>query len=71
MKFVVPLIAGVALVVFSGQAAIRLLADHGNGGVLDGVPFPAALCAYIAALIAGALLAGWAQGRARALGRPG
>ncbi|MFF3734593.1 hypothetical protein ACFYXM_30935 [Streptomyces sp. NPDC002476] len=68
MKFVVLLITGMALVVFSGQGAIRLLIDHDNGGVLSGLPFPGALCVYIAALAIGVLLAGWAQGRAKALG---
>ncbi|MGW2184097.1 hypothetical protein ACWCXX_40335 [Streptomyces sp. NPDC001732] len=68
MKFVVLLITGMALVVFSGQAAIRLLIDHDNGGVLSGLPFPGALGVYIAALAIGVLLAGWAQGRAKALG---
>lgn len=69
MKFVVLLIIGMALLVFGGQGAIRLLIDHHNGGALGGLPFPAALCIYLATTAAGALLAGWAQGRAKALGR--
>ncbi|MGV2918126.1 hypothetical protein [Streptomyces alfalfae] len=68
MKFVVLLIAGVASVVFSGQGLIRLLVDHDNRGVLGGLPFAGALCAYVAALAVGTLLAGWAKGRAKALG---
>lgn len=68
MKFVVLLIIGVALVVFSGQGLIRLLIDHDNRGVLGVLPFAGALCAYAVVLAAGALLAGWAKDRAKALG---
>lgn len=71
MKFDVLQVAGMLLLVLGAQGAIRLLADHDEAGLLGGLPggFPAALGLYLVATLAGVLLAGWAHGRAKALGR--
>lgn len=71
MKFDVLQIAGMLLLVLGAQGAIRLLVDRDEAGLLGGFPggFPAVLTVYLAATVAGVLLAGWAHGRAKALGR--
>ncbi|MFE7606920.1 hypothetical protein ACWIG3_12095 [Streptomyces celluloflavus] len=71
MKFDVFQIIGAVLTVLGGQGAIRLLIDHDNTGLLGALPggFAGRLTVYLAATAAGVLLAGWAHGRAKALGR--
>ncbi|RSN62276.1 hypothetical protein [Actinomadura sp. WAC 06369] len=71
MKFVMLQVAGMLLLVLGAQGAIRLIADHDAAGLLGGMPggFPAALVVHLAGTLAGILLAGWANGRAKAGGR--
>lgn len=71
MKYDFAQITGMVLLVVSAQGAIRLLIDHSDTGLLTWLPggFPAALAGYLAALVAGAALAGWGRDRAKARGR--
>ncbi|MFE6689313.1 hypothetical protein ACFVFQ_22915 [Streptomyces sp. NPDC057743] len=71
MKYDVLQIAGMALLVISAQAAVRLLLDHDNTGPLGwfGAGFPVLLTAYLAVTAVGVLLTGWSHTRAKALGR--
>ncbi|CAL9417832.1 hypothetical protein SUDANB95_01785 [Actinosynnema sp. ALI-1.44] len=71
MKDDIAQITGMVLLVVGAQGAIRLLIDHSDTGLLTWLPggFPAALTAYLAALITGAVLAGWGHSRAKARGR--
>ncbi|MBE1530784.1 hypothetical protein [Actinomadura algeriensis] len=73
MKSDVLQIAGMLLLVLGAQGAIRVLIDHDETGLLGGLPggFPAAVTVYLAGTVVGALLAGWAHGRAKARGRRG
>ncbi|GAA3185530.1 MULTISPECIES: hypothetical protein [Streptomyces] len=73
MKFDVFQIIGMVAVAVCGQGAIRLLVDHGDTGVLGGLHagFGVTLGGYAAGVAAGAVLAGWSHGRAKALGRRG
>ncbi|MCD9143432.1 hypothetical protein [Streptomyces albireticuli] len=67
MKYTIVQIAGAVLLVLGAQGVIRLLIDHDNGGLLGWVPggFAVRLACYVVAGAAGALLAGWAEGRAK------
>ncbi|MFI1203197.1 hypothetical protein K2224_36035 (plasmid) [Streptomyces sp. BHT-5-2] len=71
MKYDILQGAGTVLVVLAGQGAVRLLVDHGNTGLLGwlGAGFPLLLTAYLGVTAVGVVLAGWAHGRAKALGR--
>ncbi|MEU6154537.1 hypothetical protein ABZ816_31560 [Actinosynnema sp. NPDC047251] len=71
MKYDVFQIAGAILLVLGGQGAVRLLLDHADSGLLGWVPggFGAQLAGYLVATAAGAVLAGWAHDKAKALGR--
>ncbi|MCC3771203.1 hypothetical protein [Streptomyces sp. UNOC14_S4] len=62
---------GAIVMVVSAQAAIRMLFDHDDHGLLAWLPggFAVVLVAYVALLGAGVLLGGWAHGHAKALGR--
>jgi hypothetical protein len=73
MKYdVLQVLAMIVLVVF-GQGLVRLLVDHDDRGLLGWVPggFGVVLPVYAALTVAGALGAGWAHTRAKALGRRG
>ena len=56
-------ILGVALVVFGGQGAVRLLFDHSNVGLLGWIShsFGVVLGIYVVLVVAGAALAAWAS----------
>ncbi|MDN0194584.1 hypothetical protein [Streptomyces sp. S.PNR 29] len=71
MKYDVLQILGVALLVLGGQGAIRQLVDHDNAGLLGGLPggFAAGITVYLVAVAIGAVVAGWARGKAKAVGR--
>jgi hypothetical protein len=64
-------ILGVALLVLGGQGAIRQLVDHGNAGLLGWLPggFAASITVYFVAVAIGAIVASWARGQAKAIGR--
>lgn len=71
MKYDVLQVLGVALVVLGGQGAVRQLVDHGDAGLLAWLPggFAAGLTVHFVAVALGAVVASWARGRARAVGR--
>ncbi|MDT0615685.1 hypothetical protein [Streptomyces lancefieldiae] len=71
MKYDVLQVLGVALLVLGGQGAIRQLVDHGNTGLLGWLPggFTASIAVYLVAVTMGAVVAAWARGRAKAVGR--
>ncbi|MFI7636189.1 hypothetical protein [Nonomuraea sp. NPDC049400] len=71
MKHVTVQIIGMLLLVLGAQGAIRLLADHGNAGLLAWLPggFAVWLPCYAAATIVGAVLAGWAGKKVKQSGR--
>ncbi|MEU0569301.1 hypothetical protein ABZ297_28545 [Nonomuraea sp. NPDC005983] len=71
MKHVTVLIVGMLLLALGAQGAIRLLADHGNAGLLAWLPggFAVRLTLYATAAVAGALLAGWGGKQAKRNGR--
>ncbi|MGW0807944.1 hypothetical protein [Nonomuraea sp. NPDC002799] len=71
MKHVIVLIVGMLLLVLGVQGAIRLLADHSNGGLLGWLPggFAMWLACHAVAAVAGALLAGWGGKQAKQGGR--
>ncbi|HZH27381.1 MAG TPA: hypothetical protein VEY95_09375 [Azospirillaceae bacterium] len=71
MKYDVLQILGVALIVLGGQGAIRQLVDHSNAGLLGWLPggFAASITVYLVAVAIGAVVAGWAHGQAKAVGR--
>ncbi|MFF4414239.1 hypothetical protein ACFYY8_17075 [Streptosporangium sp. NPDC001559] len=71
MKHVAVLIIGMLLLTLGVQGAIRLLADHGNAGLLAWLPggFAVWLTLYATAAVAGALLAGRGGRQARRNGR--
>ncbi|MFE5211936.1 hypothetical protein [Streptomyces sp. NPDC056600] len=73
MKYDVTQVAGMILLVVAGQGLVRALVDHDDLGLLGPLPggFALAVTVYVAVTLVGALLAGWAHGRARALGRRG
>ena len=61
MRHTITLVLGMILLVLGVQSAIRLIADHENGGLLGGLPggFPVLLTCYVVMGAAGAALAGW------------
>jgi hypothetical protein len=71
MKQVVIPIVGLILLVLGAQGGIRLLFDHGNGGILSWMPggFGAWLAGYAVLVAAGLLVAG--RGTAKAKGAGG
>lgn len=71
MKYDVSQILGVALVVLGGQGAIRLLVDHDDAGLLGRLPggFAVGITVHLVAVVIGAVVASWARGRAKAVGR--
>lgn len=71
MKFDFLQVLGVLLLVLGAQGAIRLVIDHDQLGLLGGLDagFGGTLTVYVVAAVAGAVLAGWARDRAKALGR--
>ncbi|TPQ17335.1 hypothetical protein FGD71_037020 [Streptomyces sporangiiformans] len=71
MKFDLLQGLGVLLLVLGAQGAIRLLIDHDQLGLLGGLDagFGGTVAMYVVAVVAGAVLAGWARDRAKALGR--
>lgn len=68
MKYDVLQILGVALVVLGGQGAIRQLVDHADSGLLGRLPggFAAGITVHVVAVTIGAIVAGWARGKAKA-----
>ena len=56
-----------------GQAAIRLLVDHADTGLLGWLPggFPVLLTSYVVVVAVGVAVTAWAHRKARALGRRG
>ncbi|TLS46562.1 hypothetical protein FE633_08715 [Streptomyces montanus] len=73
MKYDLLQTLGVALLVLGAQGAIRQLVDHGNAGLLGWLPggFAASITVYVLAVALGAVVAGWARGKARTVGRSG
>ncbi|MEU3714174.1 hypothetical protein [Streptomyces catenulae] len=73
MKYDVCQIIGMVAVAVCGQGAVRLLVHHGDTGVLGALHagFGVTLGVYATGTVAGVVLAGWAHGRAKALGRRG
>ncbi|MFF4491188.1 hypothetical protein ACFY0F_32785 [Streptomyces sp. NPDC001544] len=71
MKYDALQILGVALLVLGGQGAIRQLVDHSNAGLLNWLPggFAVSITAYVVAVAIGAVVAGWAHSKAKAVGR--
>lgn len=71
MRYDVLQILGVALVVLGGQGAIRLLVDHDDAGLLGRLPggFAVGITVHLVAVVIGAVVASWARGRAKAVGR--
>ncbi|MDH2426079.1 hypothetical protein [Sphaerisporangium sp. TRM90804] len=71
MKYDILRILGAVLLVVGGQGAVRILIDHDNAGLLGWLNggFATNLAIYVVTVVAGVLLAGWADGKARALGR--
>lgn len=71
MKYDVLQTLGFALFVLGAQGAIRQLVDHGNAGLLGWLPggFGVGITVYVFAVAIGAVVAGWARGKARAVGR--
>ncbi|TLP54748.1 hypothetical protein [Microbispora triticiradicis] len=67
MKHVTVLVIGMLLLVVGAQGTIRLLADHGNAGLLTWLPggFAARLACYAVAVVAGTALAGWGSKKVR------
>ncbi|WP_030463421.1 hypothetical protein [Kitasatospora sp. NRRL B-11411] len=59
---------GMVLLVLGAQGAIRQLVDHADAGLLGWLPggFAAGLTVHVLAAVAGAVLAGWAHGAAKA-----
>ncbi len=62
---------GMVLLVLGAQGAIRQLVDHDDAGLLDWLPggFAASVTVYLLAAVAGVAVAGWAHGKAKAVGR--
>ncbi|MGW7280747.1 hypothetical protein ACWGIV_21085 [Streptomyces sp. NPDC054844] len=62
---------GVALLVWGVQGTIRLIIDHGDAGLPGWMPggFAVGVTVHLCAAGSGAVLAGWARGRARATAR--
>ena len=58
MRHVATLVIGMVLLVAGGQGGIRLLADHGNAGILARLPggFPGRLGCFAPMAFAGAVL---------------
>ncbi|MCX4967420.1 hypothetical protein OHA98_22180 [Streptomyces sp. NBC_00654] len=71
MKYDIFQTLGVALLVLGGQGAIRQLVDHDNAGLLGRLPggFAASITVYVVAVAIGAAVAGWARGKAKAIGQ--
>ncbi|WP_151773967.1 hypothetical protein [Streptomyces abyssomicinicus] len=71
MKYDLLQVAGMILLAVAGQGLVRLLLDHQDLGLLRNLPggFAATLTVHAVVTVAGALLAGWSHGRAKALGR--
>ncbi|MFI8952387.1 hypothetical protein ACIGO6_38660 [Streptomyces sp. NPDC053750] len=71
MKYDVLQVLGAALFVIGGQGAIRQLVDYSNAGLLGWLPggFAASITTYLVAVATGAVVAGWARGKAKAVGR--
>ncbi|MFJ5881412.1 hypothetical protein [Kitasatospora cineracea] len=59
---------GMVLLVLGAQGAIRQLVDHSDTGLLSWLPggFAVSLTVHALAAVAGAVLAGWAHGAAKA-----
>ncbi|MFB4318922.1 hypothetical protein [Actinomadura sp. 21ATH] len=70
MRFDAWQIVGMLLVALGVQGGARQVLD-GEAGLLGGLPGgdAAVLALYVAAAVVGAVLAGWAYARAKALGR--
>ncbi|MFD9945114.1 hypothetical protein ACFWYW_11390 [Nonomuraea sp. NPDC059023] len=62
MKYTAVQVIGVLLLVVGAQGAIRLLADHADGGFLQWLPggFGPWMFCYAIAVVAGGLSAAWA-----------
>lgn len=71
MKYGIFEAIGVVLLVLGAQGAIRQLIDHDNVGLLGWLPggFAASLTVYALAVVIGVLVAGWAHGASKAVGR--
>ncbi|MGW0246704.1 hypothetical protein ACWDYH_08700 [Nocardia goodfellowii] len=71
MRHTITLVLGMILLVLGVQGAIRLIADHADGGLLGGLPggFPVLLTCYVVMGAAGAALAGWGSRGAKRTGR--
>ncbi|MFB8003218.1 hypothetical protein [Nocardia sp. NPDC056000] len=71
MRHTITLVLGMILLVLGVQSAIRLTADHENGGLLGELPggFPVLLTCYVVIGAAGAGLAGWGSRGAKRTGR--
>jgi hypothetical protein len=67
MRYTVALVAGLVMLVLGAQGGIRLIADHDNAGLLDGLPggFAVQVGVYAAAAVAGASLAGWGSAKSK------
>ncbi len=70
MKHQIGLIIGMVLLALGAQGAIRLLADHDNGGLLRWMPggFGVWLACYVVATAAGIGLAAWGGQKAKQAG---
>ncbi|CAL9328358.1 hypothetical protein SUDANB15_00017 [Streptomyces sp. enrichment culture] len=62
---------GVVLLALGAQGAIRQLIDHDKAGLLGWLPggFAAGITIYVLAIVIGAVVAGWAHGAAKVVGR--
>ncbi|MGK5630317.1 hypothetical protein [Streptomyces sp. URMC 123] len=58
---------GIALLVLGAQGAIRQLVDHDDAGLLGWLPggFAVGITVHVLAAVIGAVVAGWAHGKAR------
>jgi len=62
---------GVVLLALGAQGAIRQHANHSNAGLLGWLPggFAVSITVYVVAVVGGAVIASWARGAAKAVGR--
>ncbi|MPY56774.1 hypothetical protein [Streptomyces spongiae] len=69
MKYDVLQVLGMALLVLGGQGAIRQLVHHDDTGLLGRLPggFAAGITVYVVAVAVGAVVAGWARNKAKAV----
>lgn len=65
MRNVIVLVGGMVLLVLGAQGGIRLLADHGNAGLLGWLPggFAVQLICYVLIAAVGVVLASWGKRR--------